>query len=143
MRKASVVTTMLVGALMAAPVRVPAQVQISVAVGARLGPPVAVFAYSSDRYGDWRRDYSRWTPVVIFEVNGRYYPHRVAGAREVIVYRYHDEYFMPPHDRAWIGVDRRYDYGHRPDDNDWKRAHPHGKGPPPGHDRGHGRGGER
>ena len=134
---------MLVGALLAVPARTPAQVQISVAVGARLGPPIAVFAYSPDRYGDWRRDYRRWTPVVIYDVDGRYYQHRVDGARELIVYRYRDDYFLPPDDRGWIGVDHRYDYRHRPDDDDRKRAHGHDKGPPPGHDRGRGGGGDR
>ena len=125
MRKSAMMMTALVGALLGMPGRARAQLQISVAFGARLGPPVEVFAYSRDRYGDWRRDYDRWTPVVVYDVNGRYYRDGVPGAREVIVYRYHDDYFFPPDDRAWVGIDHRYDYRHRPDDDDWGRAHPY------------------
>jgi roadblock/LC7 domain-containing protein len=112
-------------ALPALPATAPAQVRISVAFGARLGPPIDVFAYSADRYGAWRTHYARWTPVVVYDVNGRYYRYNVAGARAVVVYRYHNDYFFPPDDHAWIGVDKRYDYHRRPMPDDVVHASPY------------------
>ncbi|HEX8726336.1 MAG TPA: hypothetical protein VF737_13195 [Gemmatimonadaceae bacterium] len=125
MRKATLMTAALVSALAVLPRTAPAQVNVSVAIGARLGPDVGIFAYSAPRYGDWRVAYMQWTPVVVYEVRGRYYPHAVRGARAVAVYRFHDEYFFPPRDRAWVRFDRRYDYRDVPDRDDWKRARSH------------------
>jgi hypothetical protein len=122
MRKTTLLAAALASALMALPARAPAQVQISVAFGARLGPQIGIFAYSADHYGPWRTAYVDWTPVTVYYVNGRYYRHGVSGARAVVVYRYHDDYFFPPRDRGWNKFDRRYDYRHRPDDDDWGHA---------------------
>ncbi len=81
---------------------------------AGLGREIGVLGYSSDRAGNWRADYQRWTPVTVYAVNGRYYTNDAVGARAVGVYRYEDEYFLPPQDHAWVGFDTRYDYRHRP-----------------------------
>ncbi len=125
MRKATWMTAALVGALLTLPRTAPAQVKVSVAVGTRLGPEIGIFAYSSQRYGNWRAAYVRWTPVVVYEYRGRYYPHPVRGARAVAVYRYRNEYFLPPRDAAWVHADRRFDYKHRPVHDDWDRARGH------------------
>jgi hypothetical protein len=112
-------------AVVALPARASAQVNISVKFGARLGPEIGVVAYAPERHGDWHANYRRWTPVVLYDVNGHYYRHQVEGARSVMVYTYNGEYFFPPADRAWVGYDRRYDYHHAPGDEDFHRARPH------------------
>jgi hypothetical protein len=122
MRMTTLVTSAVLAAVIALPATAPAQVRISVAFGARLGPALSIYAYSPAHFGDWRRDYDRWTPVAVYDVNGNYYRYRVPGAREVVVYHYRDAYFFPPQDEAWVGSDRRYDYRHRPDNADWHRA---------------------
>jgi hypothetical protein len=38
------------------------------------------------------------------------------------MYRYRDEYFLPPTDKAWVGSDRRFDNKHRPNDDDHDRV---------------------
>jgi hypothetical protein len=43
-------------------------------------------------------------------------------ARAVAMYRYRDEYFLPPTDKAWVGSDRRFDNKHRPNDDDHDRV---------------------
>jgi hypothetical protein len=123
MRIATLVTyPLLLGALIALPTRAPAQV--SVQINARLGPAIGLFAYTPDRYGDWRTGYRRWTPVTLYTVNGNYYRRSTRGARPVQVYRRGNEYFLPPQDQAWVGHDRRYNYGHRPNNDDYGRARP-------------------
>jgi len=92
---------------------------------ARLGTEVGVLAYSEDRAGDWRNNTRRWTPVTLYEVNGRYFPKNGPGARQVTMYRYRNEYFLPPQDRAWDGSDRRFDYNHKPTQEDYRRARGH------------------
>jgi hypothetical protein len=109
----------LIAGLLAFPARTQAQVRVQ--VNARLGPPVGVVAYSRDRWGDWRSNYRRWTPVTLYVVDGRYYQRNVRGARAVLVYRHGNEYFLPPQERAWVGVDRRYNYKRRPIDDDYVR----------------------
>lgn len=95
-----------------------------ITVDPRLGAEVGVFGYSTERAGDWRRNYRRWTPVIVYEFNGRYYMHEAPGARPVALYRFGEEYFLPPDDPSWIGVDRRFDYNHRPNDEDRRRVPP-------------------
>jgi hypothetical protein len=92
------------------------------AVDVRLGSEVGVLAYSAERAGDWRKNFQRWTPVTLYEVNGRYYPKNGAGARPVAMYRYRDEYFLPPTDQAWVGHDKRFDYNHQPNKDDRGRV---------------------
>ena len=85
----------------------------------RYGNNVQVTIYSPDTHGDWRRSYDRWEPVTIFNLNGRYFPASVPGARPLMVYRWQGQYFLPPRDQAWLDVDRRYDYRLRPTDDDY------------------------
>jgi hypothetical protein len=112
----------LVGALIALPTTASAQMNTSVQFGARLGPEIGVFAYSRERMGDWRDSYMRWTPVTLYDVNGRYYRSSVRGARPVSLYLFDGEYFLPPRDEAWVGRDTRYNYGNRPDADDQGRG---------------------
>ncbi len=114
----------LAGLLIVLPARAPAQAALSVHFGARLGPEIGVAAYSAQREGNWQTSYRRWTPVALYDVNGHYYRHPVAGARAVDVYSYHGEYFMPPTDRGWIGFDGRYNYRRRPTAADYDRQRP-------------------
>jgi hypothetical protein len=125
MRVPTLVTAAVAGVLLAVPARMPAQVNVRVQVGARLGPAVSIFAYSPDRYGPWRTDYLRWTPIVLYDVDGHYYQHAVRGARPIVVYSYNNEYFLPPADQAWVGFDKRYDYGRRPIAIDEGRVRPY------------------
>jgi hypothetical protein len=96
-----------------------------VAVDSRLGNEIGVLAYSADRAGDWRRNYRRWTPVTVYEVNGRYYPNNVPGTRAVAIYRYQNEYFLPPQDQAFNNFDKRYAYNRRPNGDDQGRVRPY------------------
>jgi hypothetical protein len=96
-----------------------------VAVAPRFGVELGVVGYSADRAGDWHTNYKRWTPVTVYELNGRYYPNSGPGARPVQIYRYQDEYFLPPRDHAWMGFDKRFDYKHVPTDDDWRRVREH------------------
>ena len=123
MRVATLVTLPLLGALIALPMRAPAQ--ITIRFGTRLGPEVTVFAYSPERYGNRRDRYGEWTPVTLYDVNGHYYRYQVDGARAVQVYLHDNEYFMPPQDREWVGRDRRYNYQRQPGDVDYGRARPY------------------
>lgn len=125
MRMATWVTAAVAGAMLAVPAQVPAQVNVRVEFGARLGPEVGIFAYSPERYGAWRTSYLRWTPIVLYDVNGHYYRHEVRGARAIVVYSYNNEYFLPPADHGWIGFDARYDYARRPIAIDEGRVRPY------------------
>jgi hypothetical protein len=95
-----------------------------VRVDPRLGAEIGVDAYAADRAGDWHTAWRRWTPVTVYEVNGHYYPNSVAGARAVQIYRYQNEYFMPPHDQAWVGFDKRFNYQRKPTEADYGRVRP-------------------
>ena len=100
----------------------------SVTVGARFGAPIDLYYYSPDYYGDWRMGYRDWSPVVIYEYNGAYYPRNVRGARAVTVYRSSSGYFLPPRNQDWARSDKRFNNKRRPNDADYRRARPH-----PGH----------
>ena len=128
MRATHVITAALIGACIVWPAEASAQVSVSISLGAQLGPPVPVFAYSAERYGPWRADWPRWTPIVLYEADGRYYRRRARGARAVEVYAYGGDYFLPPQDAGWIGYDRRYDYGDRPMHDDFVRVQPYPRG---------------
>jgi hypothetical protein len=83
----------------------------------RLGREIGVTAYSAERAGDWRNNSRHWTPVTLFQVNGRYYPNDGVGARPVSMYRYKNEYFLPPTDQSWNGSDRRFNNNGRNGNN--------------------------
>jgi len=91
-------------------------------VDPRLGSEIGVLGYSAERAGDWRRNFRRWTPVTVYEVNGRYYPRNAVNARPVQIYRYRSEYFLPPNDEGWIRADKRFNYHHQPKDDDRRRV---------------------
>src|SRR5262245_56574317 len=83
---------------------------------------VDLYDYDPYYYGDWRYNYRRWSPVVIYEYDGRYYPYRYRGGRAVQVYRNRNGYFLPPRDRDWNRADRRFDTRRRPNESDYQRA---------------------
>jgi hypothetical protein len=122
MRIAQLVAATLVTASLVLPARAPAQVNLSVRFGTRLGPDIGVFAYSPERNGDWHTNLRKWTPVTLYDVNGHYYRHSVDGSRAVAVYSYNDEYFFPPTDREWVGRDNRYNYKRQPSADDAGRV---------------------
>ena len=94
---------------------------------ARYGNDVQVSVYSPQVQGDWHTAYNRWDTATLYNLNGRYYPTQVPGARQVMVYRSQNGYFLPPRDQQWNNADRRYDYRLRPTDDDYNRAQrPHG-----------------
>jgi len=103
----------------------------SYGVTADFGTPVDVYGYEPDYWGDWRTNYSLWSPTVVYDYNGAYYPRQIRGSRPVEVYQYHNQYFMPPRDNAWVNTDKRFDYKHRPSGKDYQRARPRpgGRGP--------------
>ena len=108
----------LIGALALAPHPGTAQVTATV----QLGQPryeVRVSPYAADVYGDWRTNYRRWRPVNLYSVDGHYYSRAVPGSRAVSVYRWQNEYFLPPRDRQFDNMDRRYNYDRRPVDGDY------------------------
>ena len=125
MRIATLLTVPLLAVLIVQPTTASAQATISVSFGTRLGPEVGVFAYNSERLGDWHKNYRQWTPVTLYDINGRYYRSNVRGARAVLVYQYRDEYFLPPQDREWNGIDKRYNYRRQPVEADYGRARPY------------------
>lgn len=126
MYKATLLTLpLLFGALVALPERAPAQVGINVQFGTALGPEIGVFAYSPERYGPWASSYQNWTPVTLYDINGRYYRRSVRGARPVQMYTYKNEYFLPPQDQAWARRDPRYNYEQQPGESDYGRARPY------------------
>jgi hypothetical protein len=125
MRIASLLVLPLLAGLVALPTRAPAQVNVSVRFGTRLGPEIGVSDYSPERHGDWQANYRRWTPVTLYDVNGHYYRNSVRGARPVQMYSFNNEYFLPPRDQAWMHRDRRYNYRWQPGDGDYGRARPY------------------
>ena len=82
-------------------------------------PGIEIYGYSARQYGDWRASYRQWTPVVVYEVNGQYYPTNVRGARQVQVYRSQGGYFLPPRDQDWARTDKRFKNKRRPTDADY------------------------
>jgi hypothetical protein len=124
MRIATLLTyPLLLGALIALPAQAPAQV--SIRIGARLGPEVQVGAYSPARYGEWRTSYRQWQPVTYYNLNGHYYRNNVRGSRAVQMYRRGNENFLPPQEQGWNGSDRRYNNRHRPNNDDYGHVHGH------------------
>lgn len=123
MRTQSTLTFLLVTALVASGCVIPAGGRSTTEVGVVVpGPEVVVFAYSSSYCGDWRASYRSWSPVTIYYHSGRYYSRPIGGARAVVVYRRGGEYFFPPRERAWVGVDSRFDYRRGPTWRDHARA---------------------
>jgi hypothetical protein len=92
-----------------------------VSINLRLGNQRTVSSYSSERSGDWRTNYKHWTPTTLYVTNGQYYDKNTRGSRAVVVYRKDKEYFLPPQDKKWVGADKRYNYKHRPTDEDYNR----------------------
>ena len=86
---------------------------------------IDLYDYSPDYYGDWRYYYRDWSPVVVYEYDGFYYPRRFRGTRAVEVYRDRSGYFLPPRDRDWSRADRRFDSRRRPTHSDYARARRH------------------
>jgi hypothetical protein len=95
------------------------------APGQRYGNELQVTMYSPQAQGDWRTAYNGWETATIYNLNGRYYPTQVPGARPLMVYRSQNQYFLPPQDRGWDNVDRRYDYRLRPTDDDYNNVQRH------------------
>jgi hypothetical protein len=122
MRIVKLMALPLLAAMAVMPTRASAQVNLSVRFGTRLGPDIGVFAYSSERMGDWHQNYRKWTPVTLYDINGRYYRNSVSGSRAVAVYSYNGEYFLPPTDESWVGRDQRYNYSRRPGAEDARRV---------------------
>lgn len=83
------------------------------------GNEVFLTDYSSDIHGEWRINYRKWQPVTLYNRNGRYFPTAVPGARAVAVYRWQNQYFLPPTDDQWRNSDRRYNYGRAPNQDDY------------------------
>jgi hypothetical protein len=93
---------------------------------------VVLWSYSAEVHGDWRVSYQQWTPSTIYYHGGQYHRSMVPGARVLMVYSHSGAYFLPPSDRAWAGVDRRYNRELGPNWRDRGRAKSHpsrGRGP--------------
>jgi hypothetical protein len=100
-----------------------AQVTGSLRIGGH-GAALTINSYDASKYGDWHTSYRHWSPVTVYTLNGQYYNHSVRGARAVQVYRQNGSYFLPPRDTKWNGFDHRYNYRHRPNDDDYNHVHP-------------------
>ena len=90
------------------------------------GSEVFLNVYSPDVFGDWRTGYRRWQPVTLYVRAGRYYTRQIPNSRAVTVYRWRNQYFLPPRDQDWRNRDRRYDYNRSPTDEDynWVQRNP-------------------
>ena len=87
------------------------------------GPEVIVRPYDPQVLGDWRAGYRRWQPTTLYYMDNRYFPRPVPGGRAVSVYRYNNQYFMPPQDDSWRqNGDRRFNYGRVPTADDYNRV---------------------
>jgi hypothetical protein len=95
---------------------------VGVSVGIQLGPERPISYYSREQHGDWRVNYQQWQPTTVYVVDGRFYDNETRGARAVVVYRRNNEYFLPPQEKEWVGKDKRYDYKHKPKDEDYNRG---------------------
>jgi hypothetical protein len=102
----------------------PGYVSTSVGVSAQMGPGINLYGYSADQYGDWHARYRDWTPTVVYESNGQYYPNNVRGARQVQVYRVNSEYVLPPRDQEWAKTEKRFNSKRIPTEADYGRARP-------------------
>lgn len=137
MRVIKLLAIMTLTACVSAPETARAQ---SVGISINLGVPQTVMVYDEVHDGPWRTAYVDWQPVTLYVVDGVYYERPVRGARVVMVYRHGREYILPPRDREWVGVDRRFDYKHRPGDWDYEHGKRHDHDRDSDHDRGRGRG---
>ena len=126
MRLATLLALPLLGGLIGVPTRAPAQVNVT--IGAKLGPEIGVFAYTPERLGDWRGNYQKWTPVTLYDINGHYYRTQASGARPVWLYRYGDQYFLPPRDQGWRGFDKRFEHEQKYNGNGQQKGKWKGKG---------------
>ncbi|HEY3934401.1 MAG TPA: hypothetical protein VGL65_07250 [Gemmatimonadales bacterium] len=122
MRRSSLLAIPLAAALFALPGCGPGY-RTSVGVGADYGTPIDLYGYSPDYWGDWHTDYLGWSPTVVYEANGQYYPRNVRGSRAVQVYHSNKGYFLPPHESTWS--DKRFNTRRMPNDGDYGRARPH------------------
>jgi len=86
------------------------------------GEPVDLMLYSPDVHGDWRSASNRWEVTTVYYQNGRYYRDRIPGARELMLYRWQNQYFLPPREQGWESSDRRFDNRMRPTDEDYNNA---------------------
>lgn len=86
MKLSQLIAVPFVVALFSVPSDASAQTGLTVRFGTRLGPDIGVYAYSPERNGDWQRNYRKWSPVTLYDINGRYYRHYVEGSRAVAVY---------------------------------------------------------
>ncbi len=100
----------------------PTYTEAGFGVAAGYGPAISLYGYYPDYFGDWRRSYQQWDPVVIYELHGTYYPQPVRGARALEVYRSGSSYFLPPRDRAWARTERRFGPKRMPNGHDYSRA---------------------
>jgi hypothetical protein len=116
----------IIAGLLALPTVTTAQ-SVTARTGIRL-PEINVGIYAPESHGAWRDNYRTWEPTTVYIVNGRYYGSRVRGSRSVVVYRRNNEYFLPPHEKAWEGHDDRYDYKRKPHKDDWNRGRGRGNG---------------
>jgi hypothetical protein len=112
------------GSLMLLSACAPGYGRTGVVVNAQLGPGIDLYGYSAEQHGDWHANYRQWTPAVVYEVNGQYYPNNVRGARQVQVYRSQSGYFLPPRDQEWARTEKRFDAKKAPTDADYSRARP-------------------
>jgi hypothetical protein len=95
-----------------------------VGVGVGVSSGVDLYGYDAATYGDWHTSYRQWTPTVVYESNGTYYPSKVRGARQVQVYRTERGYMLPPRDAELTRTDRRVNAKKLPNDQDYGRARP-------------------
>lgn len=100
-------------------------------VNARLGPPIEVYDYYPDYFGDWHTRWNGWAPVTIYEYQGAYYSRNIRGARPLQVYRTPSGYLLPPRDNDWARTDRRFSSKKRPTPDDYARARPRPAHTPP------------
>ena len=93
---------------------------------------IVLWSYSAEVHGEWRVSYQQWTPTTIYYSRGAYHHAMVPGARVLMVYSHSGAYFLPPSDRGWVGIDKRYNRSLGPNWRDRGRAKSHpgkGRGP--------------
>ncbi len=133
MRIATMVATFVLATGYLVPGQMPAATEPGALVVQQPGPPVILWTYSPSVHGDWRTSYPQWTPTTVYYNRGHYYRNPAPGSRAVVVYSRGNDFFLPPRDRAWVGVDKRYDKKHGPSWRDRGRAKNHdnnGRGRP-------------
>lgn len=124
MRGARQIAFLVLGSLVLASACGPGYRRTGVEVSAQLGPGIDLYSYSAQQHGDWHANYRQWSPTVVYEANGRYYPNNVRGARQVQVYHSQSGYFLPPQDQEWARTDKRFNSKRMPSAADYGRARP-------------------